>query len=292
MPPLTGTGTTCNLVIISFGFGIMANDSTFKSYNSTETTNQIGNVTTIQMNCSSGTHRDDHRSMDDDNCVNLNSGSDNNVIRSREDDTIMTSNLNSNLETVTTQQDDGDDKCCQSDVIGNRSTTTDDHDHSTTPPPESDVWQVAASVAGNVLEWYDFSVFGYLSDILGEVFFPPNQVGGTKSQTMESFFVFGLAFLLRPIGGLLFGYIGDYYGRKKALVISIFVMAFPTFIMGTLPGYNQIGKWAIFFLILVRLLQGLSVGGQLVSSLVYLLENQNPDYWGFYGSFAMATAIL
>jgi MHS family proline/betaine transporter-like MFS transporter len=176
------------------------------------------------------------------------------------------------------------------------------------PPPlpistwESDKWQTLASVAGNVLEWFDFAIFGYLSDILGEVFFPPSKTasstaddhttGTTKQQTLESFFVFGLAFLMRPIGGLLFGYIGDYYGRKKALVISIFTMAFPTFLMGTLPGYKRVGKWAIAFLILVRLLQGLSVGGQLVSSLVYLLENKDPNHWGFYGSFTMAAAIL
>jgi Sugar (and other) transporter len=165
---------------------------------------------------------------------------------------------------------------------------------------ETDKWQTLASVAGNVLEWFDFAIFGYLSDILGEVFFPPSTTTAstsddntnTKQQTLESFFVFGLAFLMRPVGGLLFGYIGDYYGRKKALVISIFTMAFPTFLMGTLPGYKRVGRWAIVFLVLVRLLQGLSVGGQLISSLVYLLESKNPNHWGFYGSFTMAAAIL
>lgn len=165
---------------------------------------------------------------------------------------------------------------------------------------ETDKWQTLASVAGNVLEWFDFAIFGYLSDILGEVFFPPSTIvtstsddnTTTKQQTLESFFVFGLAFLMRPVGGLLFGYIGDYYGRKKALVISIFTMAFPTFLMGTLPGYKRVGRWAIVFLVVVRLLQGLSVGGQLISSLVYLLENKNPNHWGFYGSFTMAAAIL
>lgn len=167
-----------------------------------------------------------------------------------------------------------------------------------TPIVDTDKWQTLASVAGNVLEWFDFAIFGYLSDILGEVFFPPSTTSSsddntaTKQQTMESFFVFGLAFLMRPIGGLLFGYIGDYYGRKKALVISIFTMAFPTFLMGTLPGYSSVGRWAIFFLVVVRLLQGLSVGGQLISSLVYLLENKDPNHWGFYGSFTMAAAIL
>jgi Sugar (and other) transporter len=154
----------------------------------------------------------------------------------------------------------------------------------------SDFWQTLAGVAGNVLEWYDFAVFGYFSDILGEVFFPPNQ--GGNASTTESFLVFGGAFVTRPIGGALMGYIGDIYGRKKALVLSIFLMAFPTFAMGCLPGYARIGKWAIVLLVFVRLLQGLSVGGQLMSSLVFTLENHDPAKWGLYGSFVMAAANL
>jgi len=152
----------------------------------------------------------------------------------------------------------------------------------------SDFWQTVAGVAGNVLEWYDFAVFGYFSDVLGEVFFPPNQKG--DNATTESFLVFGGAFLMRPVGGLMLGYIGDMYGRKKALVISIFLMAFPTFAMGCLPSYEQIGDWAIVLLVVVRLLQGLSVGGQLMSSLVFTLENHDPSHWGLYGSYVMAAA--
>lgn len=155
---------------------------------------------------------------------------------------------------------------------------------------KEDRWQTLAGVAGNVLEWYDFAVFGYFGDILGEVFFPPHQKG--NASTSESFLVFGVAFLMRPIGGMMMGYIGDLYGRKKALVISIFLMAFPTFLMGCLPGYSHIGDWAIVLLVFVRLLQGLSVGGQLVSSLVFTLENHDPVHWGLYGSFVMAAANL
>jgi len=148
--------------------------------------------------------------------------------------------------------------------------------------------QTIAGVAGNILEWYDFAVFGYFSDVLGDVFFPPNQ-GGHKAM-MESFAVFGLAFLCRPIGGVMLGYIGDTYGRKRALEISIFLMAFPTFAMGCLPSYAQVGDWAIVLLTLVRMLQGFSVGGQLVSSLVYTCENNPRGQWGLYGSFVMAAA--
>jgi len=150
-----------------------------------------------------------------------------------------------------------------------------------------DFLETFMGVIGNVLEWYDFAVFGFLSDIIGDVFFPP-QAG--NAATVESFAVFGGAFLMRPVGGLLMGYIGDVYGRKKALFISIFLMAFPTFAMGCLPGYEQVGPISVVLLVIVRLLQGLSVGGQLMSSLVFTLENHEPEKWGLYGSFVMAAA--
>lgn len=150
-----------------------------------------------------------------------------------------------------------------------------------------DLFQTLAGVVGNVLEWYDFAIFGYLGDVIGEVFFPP-QSG--NAATVESFAVFGGAFIMRPIGGMLLGYIGDVYGRKRALVISIFLMAIPTFTMGCLPSYEQVGAVSTILLILVRLLQGLSVGGQLMSSLVFTLENHEQRRWGLYGSFVMAAA--
>jgi MFS transporter, MHS family, proline/betaine transporter len=147
--------------------------------------------------------------------------------------------------------------------------------------------QSLAAVAGNVLEWYDFAVFGFFSDIIGDVFFP-HQAG--HLQTVESFAVFGGAFLMRPVGGVLMGYIGDVHGRKEALVISIFLMAFPTFVMGCLPSYERAGPIAIVLLIVTRLLQGVSVGGQLMASLVFTLERNDPARWGLYGSFVLAAA--
>ena len=107
---------------------------------------------------------------------------------------------------------------------------------------------------------------------------------------IESFSIFGLAFFMRPLGGILLGYIGDKYGRKQALEISIFLMAFPTFAMGCLPSYDKVGIWSIVLLTLVRCLQGLSVGGQLVASLVYTVENNPKEKWGLYGSFVMAAS--
>lgn len=152
-----------------------------------------------------------------------------------------------------------------------------------------DFWQTIAGVSGNVLEWYDFAIFGFLAPVIGEVFFPP-QAG--NAATIESFVVFGSAFLMRPVGGTLMGYIGDIYGHKRALVLSIFLMAFPTFLMGCLPGYQHVGVLAIVLLILVRLLQGLSVGGQLMSSLVFTLESHDQSKWGLYGSYVMAAANI
>lgn len=123
-----------------------------------------------------------------------------------------------------------------------------------------------AGVAGNVMEWYDFAVFGAFSDIIGKMFFPFEKDG--NGALVDSFATFGGAFAMRPVGGILLGYIGDVYGTKTALEISIFLMAFPTFAMGCLPTYESVGSIAIVLLIIVRLMQGLSVGGQLMSSLV------------------------
>lgn len=120
-----------------------------------------------------------------------------------------------------------------------------------------DFWHTLAGIIGNVLEWYDFAVFGFFSEEIGKVFFPNSQ-----DPVAQSFAVFGGAFLFRPVGGVLLGYLGDVYGREKALRISIFLMAFPTFAMGCLPTYDQVGVVAIILLIFIRILQGLSVGGQ------------------------------
>lgn len=147
--------------------------------------------------------------------------------------------------------------------------------------------QTIVSMTGNVLEWYDFAVFGYFSDILGTVFFPP-QIG--NAATIESFAVFWGAFLMRPVGGLMLGYIGDTRGRKKALEISMFLMAIPTFSLGCLPSYASVGEMSTVLLIIVRMVQGLSAGGQLVSSIVYLVEPRPKDMWGWYGSFSLLAA--
>jgi MHS family proline/betaine transporter-like MFS transporter len=119
--------------------------------------------------------------------------------------------------------------------------------------------QTIAGVMGNVLEWYDFALFGFFSDVIAQVFFPPtnnNDGANDNSNLIRSFAVYGCAFLVRPVGGITIGYIGDRYGRKRALVLSLFLMAFPTFLMGCLPTYEQVGSISTILLVVCRLLQG------------------------------------
>eukprot|EP01082_Thalassiosira_pseudonana_P008549 g7339.t1.1.5e17418a.1.5e1746ab g7339 g7339.t1 contig24:396189-397169(+) len=166
------------------------------------------------------------------------------------------------------------------------------------PSPSNGTMQMIAGCMGNVLEWYDFALFGFFSDIIAQVFFPPvdddDDNGGDNdvptSNLIRSFAVYGGAFLMRPVGGLVIGYIGDKYGRKEALVLSLFLMAFPTFLMGCLPTYAQIGAWSTASLVVCRLLQGMSVGGQLPASLIYTVEMRPKERWGFYGSLVMMAA--
>lgn len=160
--------------------------------------------------------------------------------------------------------------------------------------------QTIAGVMGNVLEWYDFALFGFFSDIIAEVFFPPSDSATTSStgegyyngNLLKSFAVFGGAFMMRPIGGMIIGYMGDKYGRKYALVLSLFLMAVPTFVMGCLPSYEQVGVLSTVLLVICRLLQGMSVGGQLPASLIYTVETRPKEKWGLYGSLVMMAANI
>jgi len=151
-----------------------------------------------------------------------------------------------------------------------------------------DIYASLAGVAGNILEWYDFAIFGYFGDIIGKTFFPPNQ--GGHAALIEAFTVFGMAFLVRPVGGALIGKMGDMHGRKGALETSIFYMAIPTFLLGCLPTYAMVGWLSTALLISVRLLQGLSVGGQFTSALVFTLERTHKSNWGFWAAAVYAAS--
>ncbi len=97
---------------------------------------------------------------------------------------------------------------------------------------------VAAGIAGNVMEWYDFSVYGYFAPVIGHYFFPSDN---PTVSVIAAFGAFAAGFLMRPVGGVLFGHIGDRLGRKAALTLSVLAMAIPTFLFGLLPGYAEIG---------------------------------------------------
>lgn len=140
---------------------------------------------------------------------------------------------------------------------------------------------IAASI-GNAIEFYDFSLYGALADVLGDLFFPPSNKVGSLLQSLS---VFGAAFICRPIGGVIIGKIGDLYGRKVALEISILLMLIPSFIMGCLPTYDSINGGATFLVILIRMLQGIAAGGEFSSSLVFAVEETkhvNSCYWAAY----------
>lgn len=146
-----------------------------------------------------------------------------------------------------------------------------------------------AGVLGNVLEWYDFALFGFFSDIIAVKFFPPSS-SQDNTNLLYSFALFGGAFLMRPIGGLAIGYIGDKHGRKTALTFALFLMGIPTFAMGCLPTYEAVGSLSIVLLAICRLLQGMSVGGQLPASLIYTVEKRPRNLWALYGSLVMMAA--
>lgn len=142
---------------------------------------------------------------------------------------------------------------------------------------------IVAGLIGNVMEWYDFALFGYFVPYISAAFFPSNNA---TSSLLETWAVFAVGFLMRPLGGAVFGYIGDRIGRRWVLVLSIILMAIPTFVLGVLPTYAQIGIGASLLLIAVRLIQGLSVGGEFSGSVTYMVETASQNRRGLAGSWA------
>ena len=152
----------------------------------------------------------------------------------------------------------------------------------TSPLVSSQRRAIIAGIAGNVMEWYDFSVYGYFATIIGRHFFPAQDA---VSSLIAAFGVFAAGFAMRPLGSLIFGHIGDKRGRKLALTSSVMVMAVPTFLIGILPTYEQVGRLAPILLVLLRLVQGLPVGGEYTTSSIFLVERAVAGRRGFLGSF-------
>lgn len=153
--------------------------------------------------------------------------------------------------------------------------------------PRSRIRLIAAGTIGNVLEWYDFAIYGYFAISIGRNFFPS---GDPVAQVLAAFGVFAVGYVMRPLGGLLTGAIGDLYGRRTALSFSVAAMAVPTFLVGALPNYEAIGVAAPILLTLLRMIQGLSVGGECTTSFTFLVEKAAPGRAGLTGAIAMSGA--
>ncbi|WP_044172175.1 MFS family transporter [Phytobacter massiliensis] len=150
------------------------------------------------------------------------------------------------------------------------------------------VWAIIGASSGNLVEWFDFYVYSFCSLYFAHIFFPS---GNTTTQLLQTAGVFAAGFLMRPIGGWLFGRIADRHGRKTSMLISVCMMCVGSLVIACLPGYDTIGTWAPALLLLARLFQGLSVGGEYGTSATYMSEVAVEGRKGFYASFQYVTLI-
>lgn len=150
------------------------------------------------------------------------------------------------------------------------------------------IWAIVGASSGNLVEWFDFYVYSFCSLYFAHIFFPS---GNPTTQLLQTAGIFAAGFLMRPIGGWLFGYIGDKHGRKTSMLISVCMMCFGSLVIACLPGYDTIGVWAPALLLLARLFQGLSVGGEYGTSATYMSEVAAEGRKGFYASFQYVTLI-
>ena len=142
------------------------------------------------------------------------------------------------------------------------------------------------AILGNLLEWYDFAVYGFLAAIIGKNFFPnANEI----VQLLSAFAAFGVGFLVRPLGAVIIGRIGDLKGRKTSLTLTMFLMAAGTVAIGCLPTFQSIGLLAPILLVLARLVQGFSAGGEWAGATAFIVEWAPEKRRGFFGSLQQST---
>src|SRR5690606_33490022 len=141
---------------------------------------------------------------------------------------------------------------------------------------------ITAAALGNAMEWFDFGVYGFVAYALGQVFFPDASPG---LQMIAALGTFSVPFLVRPLGGVFFGVMGDRFGRQKVLSLTIVIMAVSTLCIGLIPSYAQIGIWAPILLLLCKLAQGFSVGGEYTGAAIYVAEYAPDRRRGFLGSW-------
>jgi MFS transporter, MHS family, proline/betaine transporter len=146
-----------------------------------------------------------------------------------------------------------------------------------------------AGVVGNVLEWYDFALYGYLATVFADQFFPSTD---KLASLISAYAVFAIGFLARPFGGIVYGWIGDRFGRRRLLTLSVVMMGVPTFLLGLLPTYAHVGVLAPILLVALRFIQGISAGGEFSGSIVFLVEHAPPGQRGLYGSLSNFGAMI
>src|SRR5687768_5884915 len=155
---------------------------------------------------------------------------------------------------------------------------------------KQNIWQVIfASSAGTLIEWYDFYIFGSLSLILSEKFFPSTNPTLAYIATLATFAV---GFIVRPFGALVFGRLGDMVGRKYTFLLTLLIMGGATFAIGLIPSYEAIGVMAPIIVFLLRALQGLALGGEYGGATIYVAEHAPENKKGLFTSFIQTTATL
>jgi len=145
---------------------------------------------------------------------------------------------------------------------------------------------ILTSGVANTFEWYDYALFGHFASILGQKFFPESD---PSTAILQAFLVFAIGYLMRPLGSIFFGIIGDRFGRKTALSTAIICMAIPTAAIGFLPTYETWGIASTTLMIIVRMVQGLSMGGALTGSVSFVIEHSKKENRGLFGSISMAS---
>lgn len=159
----------------------------------------------------------------------------------------------------------------------------------TCEPPTNRRKTLVAVSTGHAVEWYDFAIYAFLAPVIATVFFPAQE---GSSGLLATFAVFAVAFFFRPLGGFVFGGLGDRFGRRVVLTTVIAIMAFATFLIGLLPGYAVIGPWAPALLVVIRILQGLSAGGEYGGAATFLAETSDPRKRGRYMSWVPGASYV
>lgn len=146
-----------------------------------------------------------------------------------------------------------------------------------------------ASGLGSVSEWYDFALYGFFAPVIAQLYFPS---AAPSIGLLKTFSVFAIGFFARPLGALLFGHISDKYGRTTSLKLTPLLITCPTLFLAILPSYQQIGVYAPCILVVLRIWQGICIGGEYANNIVYLCESTKPKHIYFLGSIASCTGSL